>query len=82
MLPEVLGAVFRQLLTPGPMAANLEDLDLLLKRFASRFPERERPIATPIGGPMKIAFSRDTLGVRTEPSSAALFDQFLKCLEN
>ena len=82
MLPEALGTVFSQLLTSGPMAAHLEDLDLLLERFASRIPARARPSVPPIGGAMKIAFSRDLLGVRTEPSTAALFDQFLQRLES
>jgi amidase len=81
-LPESIGTAFRQLLTFGPMAAHLEDLDLLLERFASRIPEPSRPKVALTGGPMKIAFSRDLLGVRTEPSSAALFDQFLKRLES
>ena len=63
------------------MAAHLEDLDLLLERFASRIPKRRGPKVTPASGPLKIAFSRDILGVPTEPSTAALFDQFLKRLE-
>ncbi|MBC7366515.1 MAG: amidase [Undibacterium sp.] len=80
--PEIFGPLFRQLLTLGPMAAHVEDLALLLGRFASLIPERARPCAAPSGGPLKIAFSRDLLGVRTEPSSAALFDRFLGRLES
>jgi amidase len=79
--PEAFGALFRQLLTQGPMAAHLEDLDLLLERFASHIPERGKPEGLPTGGTLKIAFSRDLLNVRPEPSSAALFDQFLRRLE-
>jgi amidase len=82
ILPEVIGPAFRQLLTVGPMAAHLEDLDLLLARFASRIPERGSPAVMPNRAPMKIAFSRDLLGVPTEPSTAALFDEFLHRLES
>lgn len=81
ILPEFLGPIFRQLMTMGPMAAHLEDLDLLLERFARQIPERRSPTITPDRGPMKIAFSRDLLGVHTEPSSAALLDRFLERLE-
>ena len=81
ILPEFLGPVFRQLMTMGPMAAHLEDLDLLLKRFARQIPDRREPRVTPASGPLKIAFSRDLLGVPTEPATAALFDQFLQRLE-
>ncbi len=79
--PEAFGTAFRQLLTMGPMAAHLEDLDLLLERFVSWFPERRSPEVAPTTGAMKIAFSRDLLGVPTEPSTAVLFDRFLKRLE-
>ncbi len=79
--PEAFGILFRQLLTLGPMAAHLEDLDLLLERFASRIPERKGTSAARTAGAMKIAYSRELLGVCPEPSSAALFDRFLKCLD-
>lgn len=79
--PETFGVLFRQLLTLGPMAAHVEDLDLLLERFASRIPERGSSSLPPPGSTLKIVFSRELLGVRPEPSSAALFDQFLKRLE-
>jgi Asp-tRNA(Asn)/Glu-tRNA(Gln) amidotransferase A subunit family amidase len=50
--------------------------------FASRFPPRGRPPVPPIGGAKKIIFSRDLLGMRPEPTTAGLFEQFLERLES
>ena len=74
--PEKFRTAFRQMVTFGPMARNLEDLDLLLQRFAAAFPRPEMSRTFPSGS-LAIAFSREISGMSPEPSMKKLFDAFL-----
>jgi len=66
-----------QLLTFGPMARYLEDLDLLLERFAATFACKEKPRNSSAEAPFRIAYSRDLLEMSPEPSTQKLFATFL-----
>ena len=74
--PEGLPTAFRQLLTLGPMARNLADLDIMLERFAERFPRKESTGKFP-EGKLRIAYSREIMGMPSEPSTQKLFQAYL-----
>lgn len=69
-----------QLVTFGPMARYLEDLDLLLERFAATFDCQEHSRDASATGPLKIAYSRDLLEMTPEPSTERLLQTFVNRL--
>jgi len=69
-----------QLVTFGPMARYLEDLDLLLERFAAAFACKEESRDPSATGPLKIAYSRDLLEMTPEPSTESLLQAFVNRL--
>jgi amidase len=74
--PEASSTAPLQLLSFGPMARYLEDLDLLLERFAAAFICQEPSRSDGAGGPFKIAYSQDLLRMSPEPSTEKLFETF------
>lgn len=74
--PEGFSTTTLQLLTFGPMARYLEDLDLLLETFAASFSGQQNSCRSRAGGPFKIAFSHELLKMSPEPSIQQLFGTF------
>jgi len=76
--PENYPSGFRQILSHGPMARHLEDLDLLLERFALRFLRKEMAQTFPTGPSLKIAYSLDLLKMSADQVTQNLFTAFLQ----
>jgi amidase len=80
--PESFPTAFKRIVTCGPMARNLEDLELLVEIFERNFPH-PTPVHTPRkSGPLKIAYSKGILGLSTNHSTNDLFDKMLIGLKN
>ena len=78
--PEAFPATFKRIATCGPMAKNLVDLQLLLAALVEAFPLPK--IAEPASAThrLRIAYSKEILGVKTDKATAELFDQMLNKL--
>ncbi len=75
--PEPLPPTFRRIVACGPMARNLADLDLMLATLAEAFPLPEAPHSPDSTRKLKIAFSKEILGIHPDNDTRRLLDERL-----
>ncbi len=80
--PEGFGNGVRQLLTFGPMARTVEDLDLLLEVYSEKFPRDEMRKKFHAAPKLKIAYSRYILDMVPDSPTREAFERFLQHLVN
>jgi amidase len=79
--PEGFSTSFRQLVSFGPMTRYREDLELMLDEYSRAFPRPELFRSFPTGDKLRIAYSRELLGMTCEPETQAIYEAFLSRLE-
>jgi len=75
--PEEFSAPFRHIATCGPMARSLEDLQLLLVAYERAFPLPACPGPSRASGQLRIAYSKELLGLRPDQATTRLFEEML-----
>lgn len=73
--PEAFPAAFRHIATCGPMAKNLEDIDLLLAAFENAYPIPTGSAQSEAKPKLKIAWSNGIYGLKPDKSTSDLFEQ-------
>lgn len=79
--PEQFPATFRRIATCGPMARNLEDLQLMLAAFEAAFPLQAISMPAKTDRKPRIAYARGILGLKPDRATGGLLDDLLRKLE-